>query len=797
MKTKFILSFLLCLGLLTSCAKPKSDTPPETPPVIPPEPPEPAAEAVSWTWSFCYEKGTEEENAALEAAQPRWAEEWILTSDADQAAYIGFVENEEKTATAASSFIFKDGHPYVKGVYYKDYYLVSVPVQYMPAGAEVAFSGSMAGSGSSAGFFVAEYSVDGGGTWLMAEGSRKEEIGGNEFSYHSAPQDSFAAGDGDFSAFFTLPSDLEEKRLLVRLVASPNYRITRPSGTNTITTTGGGATRLRGKYTLSLSPQSGEHPADFEANKESVSFPGSNYAPEAVLIRTYSESVSVTAEGLSWLAEDPSSQIAASSSSTLYLTPSGANVRGNRSGKIIITSEGGRRLEIPVVQNGLDSSEEGFPAKWEISGSYYTESTVAGQRWIKEGISTASAGSGKGYITTVSESGLEHRHFLTGNTLAVEGMGTGDYILWSIPTRHISAGTDVDFMLTLDALADNSPSHWAFEYRDGETWKGAGEFRTKHFEDANHTTFIKTFSLSQDLENDFVQVRCRIKDEGDVSGGIYFPRMTFMSCYLISYEGAPEAEYKGSLMALGNSFTYYYGSLWMLKEIARREGIQLSMRANLKGGQSFRMHLDNLEFSNEVIEEGGYDYAILQGTSYSAANFARDGYKADDDIFLAAKEIAEKVRRYSPDATIMLEHTWAYATTQGDFKGYDGYEGFDKYLALGTDALMRLIPQFDKVSRIGPAFAAARSEGYSMYYTDAFHPARIGAYLKSCVNYLTLFGKKFGANPADCGLPAEDAARMRSIAEQIVFSSSESASDAAAGSLENMTPRDGSGIEWN
>ena len=794
MKTKCFISFLLCLGLLTSCSKPKNDTPP----VVPPAPdPEPVPEAVSWTWTFSYEKGTEEENAALEAKQPRWAEEWILTSDSDPTAYIGFVEDEEKTATAASSFIFKDGHPYVKGVYYKDYYLASVPVKEMPAGAEVSFSGSMAGSGSSAGFFLAEYSVDGGTSWQMAEGTRQMEIGGNAFSYHSAPQDSFAAGDGDFSAFFTLPSDLKDKRLLVRLIASPNYRITRPNETNTITTTGGGATRLRGTYTLSLTPQSGEHPSDFEVNKESLSFPGSNYAPEAVLIRTYGEGASVTAEGLSWLAEDPSMQIAASSSATLYLTPSGANVRGVRSGKLIVTSESGRKLEIPVEQDGLDPSEEGFPAKWEISGSYYTEATVAGQRWINEGISTATAGSGKGYITTVSESGLEHRHFLTGNTLAVDGMGSGDYILWSIPTRHLSAGTDVDFMLTLDVLSGNSPAHWAFEYRDGETWKGAGEFRTKYFEDANHTTFIKTFSLSQDLENDFVQVRCRIKDEGDVSGGIYFPRMTFMSSYLISYEDAPEAEDKGTLMALGNSFTYYYGSLWMLKEIARREGIQLSMRANLKGGQSFRMHLDNLEFSNEVIEEGGYDYAILQGTSYSAADFARDGFKADDDIYLAAKEIAEKVRRYSPDATIMLEHTWAYATTQGDFKGYDGYDGFDKYLALGTDALMRLIPQFDKVSRIGPAFAVARSEGYSMYYTDAFHPARLGSYLKSCVNYLTLFGRKFGPNPANCGLPEADAARMREIAEQIVFSSPEYSSDAVGGSLEDMTSRDGSGIDWN
>lgn len=45
----------------------------------------------------------------------------------------------------------------------------------------------------------------------------------------------------------------------------------------------------------------------------------------------------------------------------------------------------------------------------------------------------------------------------------------------------------------------------------------------------------------------------------------------------------------------------------------------------------------------------------------------------------------------------------------------------------------------------------------------------VRAYLKACVNYLVLFGERFGADPADCGLNPDKAAYLRSVAEQIVL----------------------------
>ena len=38
-----------------------------------------------------------------------------------------------------------------------------------------------------------------------------------------------------------------------------------------------------------------------------------------------------------------------------------------------------------------------------------------------------------------------------------------------------------------------------------------------------------------------------------------------------------------------------------------------------------------------------------------------------------------------------------------------------------------------------------------LFYTDSKHPNRNGAYLKSCVNYLVIFGEKFDKNVSDGG----------------------------------------------
>ena len=75
------------------------------------------------------------------------------------------------------------------------------------------------------------------------------------------------------------------------------------------------------------------------------------------------------------------------------------------------------------------------------------------------------------------------------------------------------------------------------------------------------------------------------------------------------------------------------------------------------------------------------------------------------------------------------------------------------------------------VSPISEAFRIVRDERHdiNLYHTDKHHQSVYGSYLKSCVNYLVLYGKPFGNSPADCNLDPQVTAYLRSVAERVVL----------------------------
>ena len=81
------------------------------------------------------------------------------------------------------------------------------------------------------------------------------------------------------------------------------------------------------------------------------------------------------------------------------------------------------------------------------------------------------------------------------------------------------------------------------------------------------------------------------------------------------------------------------------------------------------------------------------------------------------------------------------------------------------------------VSPIGKAFSIVRNgdSGIDLYDTDRKHQSEYGSYLKACVNYLILTGERFHSQPdpasltsVDRGLPHEQAAYLRGVAEQVM-----------------------------
>lgn len=568
-------------------------------------------------------------------------------------------------------------------------------------------------------------------------------------------------------------------------------------------------------------PQSsGEDPVSqtFTVSRTSVAFPGTAYEQTLLQVTTGAKAVTVTMTGLDWLktASIPA-QIAAHATVNIPLSPATGNVCDTREGTLTFTEVGGETKSVALSQSNLYTAVNGYPARWEIEkGVTYTESNAAGQRWINEGVATTVAADdavsnapGTAYISGGSLTGntLNYSVVPSGvQTLAVGNMKADDYIQFSVPVISLPADTDVDFMLTINTNNNKSPKYFLFEYWDNGQWKSqprytADEDGTPYsfdiydFSSKNHRTYITTFRTTQAINSDFIKMRVRAVGSVNCSGAaltpyssayVNFPCMTYRACEINAYPGVATKESTPlKLLQLGNSFTYYHGSAFKLKQICRAEGHPTDVRINVKGSQEFYHHLEVLPFSQRLMQEGGYDRAIIQDGSYFHAEYGAGSAEAISggvtpkytpaEILDYTQQITALIKQYSSNSQIILESVWSYPyKSYGQYLGFGSFEAFDAMQWKGSTEIMAADSNISTVSPIGKAFALARNNGYTSAYnyllwTDNYHPSRYGAYLKSCINYLILFGERFGSNPADCDIPHEDAARLRAFAEQIVF----------------------------
>lgn len=219
------------------------------------------------------------------------------------------------------------------------------------------------------------------------------------------------------------------------------------------------------------------------------------------------------------------------------------------------------------------------------------------------------------------------------------------------------------------------------------------------------------------------------------------------------------------VLCIGNSFTFFSDSHLKLVEIAGSQGHYIDMTAAYVGGYTFNRHLRD-DQSIRAFERTGYDCVFLQDQSQMHARFATDS-KRWNLVLEDTKELTERIRMYSPKAHIWLECTWAYSAF--NCGGYGTMENFDRLLQNGAKAIAKKCDV--DVSPIGKAFAIARAErpDINLYFPDEKHQSDYGTYLKSCVNYLLIYGQPFTANASDCGMNPEWCSYLRKVAEKVVL----------------------------
>ena len=435
----------------------------------------------------------------------------------------------------------------------------------------------------------------------------------------------------------------------------------------------------------------------------------------------------------------------------------------------------------------LDTDLMAGPSQWIFSASTVGQYNSS---WSASNMLPSTSGS-SGYISVVrgeANVGREFTRTVNSYRPSVSTMVEGDYWLYTLPVRRLEAGTAVEFDATMAGEA-NSPKYFIVEYLDGGVWKSveadlltapenpAVRYTYKCSGTATgssyqHATVMQTMRFENAVTDGEVKIRCRAVGPYTCAGGTQnitatnaassIPPYGFTGSYVQNFGTATPRDTK-KVLCLGNSFSYYSNPAWMLKEIAWREGHALNIKAHFKGSQTLTQHL-SLGFSTDVIEQGGYDFAFLQDQSQNPANYGRD---ATASILTGLTTLADKVRAASPSCKVILEETWTFSSAS--YGGFTDFPTFETYNDAGAKAMAKAAGTW--VSPIGPAFRQVREggSGINLYYSDSKHQSEYGAYLKACVNYLVLFGERFGADPADCGLNPDKAAYLRSVAEQIVL----------------------------
>ena len=441
-----------------------------------------------------------------------------------------------------------------------------------------------------------------------------------------------------------------------------------------------------------------------------------------------------------------------------------------RTATITITGEkSGVSVSIPVSQPAYFTTiTESFPARLELQSSSCDTS-----KWVSNGV--VKPNNSGAVLCAVATSGNTLKYEVNSGA-RISNLGVGDYLLYAIPTKGVAAGEQIDFMCSIGP-ASGAPKYYIFEYWDDGEWKCNESTLRTATEDPNIkysfictvmdesyiVTYTQSFALSKPVTDGCVMVRVRVLTAG--TGAIRIPSGTgYMGMYMINYPNAVPVTDSKKMAFLGNSFTYYYGTAFMLKEIARSEGHQIDAVVGVKGSQSFSDHV-RLFMSQEVLKQGNFDYAFLQDSSPNQAEYADKGTKS---LLDAANTLNTQTLTYSPNCQIVYERTWA--CTADNYRGYGSYDKLDYLIKTGTEKLVADVDHKGVViSPIGLGFRVAREQGLNLIYSDNKHQNREGAYMKACINYLFVYKTRFTNNVSNCGIDPTVAKSIRDIAERVVF----------------------------
>jgi len=223
------------------------------------------------------------------------------------------------------------------------------------------------------------------------------------------------------------------------------------------------------------------------------------------------------------------------------------------------------------------------------------------------------------------------------------------------------------------------------------------------------------------------------------------------------------------VLFLGNSYTEVNNLPQLVYTVSLSTGDTITFTSSTPGGCTFQQHLT---VSSSLIQQGGWDYVVLQEQSQLPA-FPITQFMAESYPY--AQQLCQMISQYNPQAQVVFYMTWGRkngdAQNAPAFPPIGTYEGMDSLLharymlmAEDNDAI---------VSPVGALWHFIRHNhpDIELYSSDESHPSLAGSYAAACSFYTIFFQKDPTLIHADAGVDPAMAQTIRQAAKQVVFDS--------------------------
>ncbi len=349
----------------------------------------------------------------------------------------------------------------------------------------------------------------------------------------------------------------------------------------------------------------------------------------------------------------------------------------------------------------------------------------------------------------------------------------GDYWLFEVPVGKVEPGTVVDLFLPFTGN-EGERNAFVLEYLNGKRWVEA----TPTLSTTSHkhmTRLWHSVRLDKGAKGGKVALRLRQTDQGEVQSAVAAPSAQGQLPQVILYDAAvPRDTLK--ILFIGNSYTYYHTYPVIFKEMAWKEGHYADCSIFVSGGYTMQQHLKN-KHCMEVVDRGGYDYAMLQDQSILPT---LNGTADDAGMVENMGKMVDRVRKTSPKSKALIEITWGRKFGNNNFGKYEPYLAkyphfYSSYDAMQNRLIEVLTAEAEQLkvdlNPLGYAWQIVmhEREDINLYHKDNHHQSYAGAYLSAAVAYLTIYKEPFGDNSANGKLKPETAAYLRKVAERVVL----------------------------